>query len=211
MKLEVIRVMDDEGRVVHPEREPKLTGDELRRLFRAMTLQRVLDERMMMIQRTGGIGFYLTCTGEEAVPYGAAHALRTSDWILTAYRETGAALYRGYPLRTFMCQMFGNAEIKKGTDDVRGDYISYDAVTEYYQVVGGGKIVGTPGNPEGRVRAVIQPKNKMDKLDKPFNKSDKPAKTDKPGKADNPGGPQANANPAVPLKTAPGLSNPPPQ
>jgi len=115
MKLEVIRVMDDEGRVVHPEREPKLTGDELRRLFRAMTLQRVLDDRMMRIQRVGRIGFYLTCTGEEAVPYGTAHALRDSDWILTAYRETGAALYRGYPLRTFMCQMFGNAE-----DTVKG-------------------------------------------------------------------------------------------
>ena len=38
MKLEVIRVMDDEGRVVHPEREPELSGDELRRLFRAITL-----------------------------------------------------------------------------------------------------------------------------------------------------------------------------
>jgi pyruvate dehydrogenase E1 component alpha subunit len=115
MKLEVIRVMDDEGRVVHPEREPKLTGDELRRLLRAMILQRILDDRMTLIQRTGRIGFYLTCTGEEAVPYGAAHALREGDWIFTAYRETGAALYRGYPLRTFMCQMFGNAE-----DPVKG-------------------------------------------------------------------------------------------
>jgi 2-oxoisovalerate dehydrogenase E1 component alpha subunit len=115
MKLEVIRVMDDDGRVVHPEREPKLTGDELRGLLRAMILQRVLDERMLLIQRTGRIGFYLTCTGEEAVPYGTTHALRASDWIFTAYRETGAALYRGYPLRTFMCQMFGNAE-----DPVKG-------------------------------------------------------------------------------------------
>ncbi len=115
MKLEVIRVLDDEGHVVHPEREPKLTGDELRRLFRAITLQRILDDRMMRIQRIGRIGFYLSCIGEEAVPYGAAHALRDSDWIFTAYRETGAALYRGYPLRTFMCQMFGNAE-----DPVKG-------------------------------------------------------------------------------------------
>jgi pyruvate dehydrogenase E1 component alpha subunit len=115
MKLEVIRVMDDEGRVIHPERDPQLSGDELRRLFRAMSLQRILDDRMTIIQRTGRIGFYLTCTGEEAVPYGTAHALRDSDWILTAYRETGAALYRGYPLRTFMCQMFGNAE-----DPVKG-------------------------------------------------------------------------------------------
>jgi 2-oxoisovalerate dehydrogenase E1 component alpha subunit len=115
MKLEVIRVMDDEGRVVHPEREPKLTGDELRRLFRAITLQRFLDERLLLMQRVGRIGFYLSCLGEEAVPYGAAHALRDGDWIFTAYRETGAALYRGYPLRTFMCQMFGNAD-----DPVKG-------------------------------------------------------------------------------------------
>ena len=115
MKLEVIRVMDDEGRVVHPEREPKLTGDELRRLFRAITLQRILDERMLWEQRKGQMGFYLSCLGEEAVPYGTAHALRESDWIFTAYRETGAALYRGYPLRTFMCQLFGNAE-----DPVKG-------------------------------------------------------------------------------------------
>ena len=115
MKLEVIRVMDDEGQVVHPEREPNLTGDELRRLFRAMTLQRILDDRMIRMQRVGRIGFYLTCTGEEAVPYGTAHALRDGDWIFSAYRETGAALYRGYPLRTFMNQMFGNAE-----DTVKG-------------------------------------------------------------------------------------------
>ena len=57
--------MDDEGRVVHPEREPKLTGDELRRLFRAITLQRILDDRMMRLQREGRIGFYLSCIGEE--------------------------------------------------------------------------------------------------------------------------------------------------
>jgi 2-oxoisovalerate dehydrogenase E1 component alpha subunit len=115
MKLEVIRVMDDEGRVVHPEREPKLTGDELRRLFRAITLQRILDDRMLIMQRKGNIGFYLQCIGEEAAIYGTAHALLDRDWIFTAYRETGAALYRGYPLRTFMCQMFGNAE-----DPVKG-------------------------------------------------------------------------------------------
>ena len=88
MKLEVIRVMDDEGRVVHPEREPKLTGDELRRLFRAITLQRILDDRMMRLQRVGRIGFYLSCIGEEAVVYGTAHALRDeADDRLLVLRE----------------------------------------------------------------------------------------------------------------------------
>jgi lipopolysaccharide export system protein LptA len=59
-------------------------------------------------------------------------------------------------------QMFTNARIQRGGDEVRGDYISYNAVTEFFQVIGGGKSVASPGNPQGRVRAVIQPKPKPD-------------------------------------------------
>jgi len=57
-------------------------------------------------------------------------------------------------------QMFTNARIQHGGDEVRGDYISYNAVTEFFQVIGGGKSAATGGNPQGRVRAVIQPKTK---------------------------------------------------
>ena len=56
-------------------------------------------------------------------------------------------------------QMFTNARMQRGGDEVRGDYISYNAVTEYFQVIGGGKSA-TTGNPQGRVRAIIQPKPK---------------------------------------------------
>jgi lipopolysaccharide export system protein LptA len=56
--------------------------------------------------------------------------------------------------------MFNRAYLKKGNDEVRGSYISYEATTEFFRVVGGGKQAATPGNPEGRVRAVIQPKGK---------------------------------------------------
>jgi lipopolysaccharide export system protein LptA len=72
-------------------------------------------------------------------------------------------------------EMFTNARVKKGIDEVRGDYISYNAVTEFYQVIGGGPAAATPGNPEGRVRAVIQPK-------KDFQK--KPSQPEKPGGAE---------------------------
>jgi lipopolysaccharide export system protein LptA len=57
-------------------------------------------------------------------------------------------------------QMFTNARIQRGRDELRGDYISYNSITEFFQVIGGGKTVATPGNPQGRVRAVIQPKPK---------------------------------------------------
>jgi lipopolysaccharide export system protein LptA len=61
-------------------------------------------------------------------------------------------------------QMFTAAEIRKGSDQVQGDYISYNAVTEFYQVIGGPS-VSTAGNPKGRVRATIQPPKKT--ADKP--------------------------------------------
>lgn len=55
-------------------------------------------------------------------------------------------------------QLFTQARVKRNQDEVRGNYISYDAKTEFYQVIGG-KEAATPNNPQGRVRAVIQPKN----------------------------------------------------
>jgi lipopolysaccharide export system protein LptA len=65
-----------------------------------------------------------------------------------------------YDGRAEKVQMFARASMKRGQDEVRGDYISYDATTEFFQVTGGGPKAASPGNPEGRVRAVMQPKSK---------------------------------------------------
>lgn len=56
-------------------------------------------------------------------------------------------------------ELFGQAHIKSGLDEVQGPYISYDGKTENYLVTGGSPEAGKPGKPE-RVRAVIQPKQK---------------------------------------------------
>jgi len=66
-----------------------------------------------------------------------------------------------------MLQMFGVARLTKGNDEVRGDYISYNAKTEFFQVLGGGTAAATPANPAGRVRAVILPKPKPSDDGKP--------------------------------------------
>lgn len=64
-----------------------------------------------------------------------------------------------YDGRTETMQMFNRAQLKRGQDEVRGNYISYDARTEFFQVTGSNK-ASAEGAPEGRVRAVIQPKPK---------------------------------------------------
>jgi lipopolysaccharide export system protein LptA len=57
-------------------------------------------------------------------------------------------------------EFFNRAWVKSGLDEVRGQFISYDARTENYFVTSGANgSRAQPGSNE-RVRAVIQPKNK---------------------------------------------------
>jgi lipopolysaccharide export system protein LptA len=58
-----------------------------------------------------------------------------------------------YDSKADTVQFFKSAHIKRGGDDVRGEYISYNAITEFFQVIGSGK-------PDDRVKVVIQPKPK---------------------------------------------------
>jgi pyruvate dehydrogenase E1 component alpha subunit/2-oxoisovalerate dehydrogenase E1 component alpha subunit len=84
-------------------------------MYRAMLVIRILDERMMTLQRQGRVGFYGACTGQEAACIGSAYALRRTDWIFPALREGAAMLMRGFPLVPYLCQVFGNAgDVTKG-------------------------------------------------------------------------------------------------
>ena len=63
-------------------------------------------------------------------------------------------------------QLFNRAHMKRGNDEVRGSYISYDQPTEFFRVVGE-QDNAARGSAPGRVRAVIQPKNKDAKSPEP--------------------------------------------
>ena len=71
----------------------------------------------------------------------------------------GSAQRIEYDGRMDKVQLYTKAWVKRGEDIVHGNYIMYDANAEYAEVIGG-DTSGAPGAPAGRVRAVIQPKNK---------------------------------------------------
>ena len=71
----------------------------------------------------------------------------------------GYALRIEYDQRKDLVQLFNQARMKRGLDEAHGNYISYDGKTEFFQVIGG-KETATATNPRGRVRTVIQPKQK---------------------------------------------------
>src|SRR5947207_1743997 len=91
-----------------PPREVHVDDDTLRAIYRELLRIRVIDTRMMLLQRQGRVGFYGACTGQEAVPIACAFATKKSDWIFPALREQAIMLARDFPLTTFVAQVFGN-------------------------------------------------------------------------------------------------------
>ena len=138
MKFELLRILDCEGHIVRPDLEPAIAGPGLRGMYEAMLQSSLLDERLLRFQRQGRIGFYLTAWGEEATLIGPTFALRPSDWIFSCYREQAVALYRGYDLRTMMCQLFGNAE-----DPVRGRQLPAHHTAKHLNFMTVSSVVGT--------------------------------------------------------------------
>lgn len=64
-----------------------------------------------------------------------------------------------YDGRSDKVQMYNRALIKRGQDEVRGQYISYDSNSEFFQVDGATKSASAkPG--DSRVRVIMQPKAK---------------------------------------------------
>jgi len=62
--------------------------------------------------------------------------------------------------RNEITQFFNRAWVRSGLDEVRGAYISYDALNEKYLVNTTGGTTGNTG--PARVRAIIQPRNKKE-------------------------------------------------
>lgn len=92
-----------------------LSNAQLLEVYRAMMRIRVLDDRMITLQRQGRVGFYGACTGQEAATIASGYALRPGDWVFQALREQGVALMRGLPLVPLIAQVFGNSgDLTKG-------------------------------------------------------------------------------------------------
>lgn len=109
---EPFHLLTPEGRA---EREPAMPVEQAVALYRAMVQNRLLDERMITLQRQGRIGFYIGSIGEEAAILGSCAALGPRDWVFPCYRENGAALWRGLPLQRFVDNLVGN-----GNDPIQG-------------------------------------------------------------------------------------------
>ena len=112
--LGLLTVLRDDGSA-DPAHDPGLAPALLLRMWREMKRLRTLETRMVVLQRQGRVGFYGSCTGQEATPIATGLALAPEDWVFPALRESAIMLVRGFPLSSYVAQVFGNArDVLKG-------------------------------------------------------------------------------------------------
>ncbi len=107
--IDHISVLDETGRL-DASLEPKIDPEVLRRLYRVMLLARRFDERLLSLQRQGRIGTFPPISGQEAAHLGAAAVLKPDDWMVPAFREMAADIWRGRPLDSIIVYNNGFSE-----------------------------------------------------------------------------------------------------
>ena len=90
----LIRVLTDEGEA-KGEWDPKLDAATLIQGLEYMMRLRIFDDRMIKMQRTGKLSFYMRSFGEEAIAIAQTMALEEQDWLFPSYRQPGAQFVRG--------------------------------------------------------------------------------------------------------------------
>jgi pyruvate dehydrogenase E1 component alpha subunit len=111
-EIDRVEVLSEEG-LVDETLMPDLAPAQIQHLYRHMVLTRQFDERMFKLQRQGRLGTYPRVAGQEGAHVGAALALRPDDWMVPAFRETGALMLRGVPMWQLL-QFWGGDERGSG-------------------------------------------------------------------------------------------------
>ena len=98
-KIEYLSILNEKGEL-DASLEPDIPEELLLKLYRAILLGRKFDERLLNLQRQGRIGTFAPTSGQEAAHLGAVALLRPSDWMVPAFRETAAEIWRGRSLES---------------------------------------------------------------------------------------------------------------
>lgn len=80
-----------------------------RRMYEAMVRTRVFDRKAVALQRTGQLGTYASCLGQEAIGTAIGLSLGSEDVYIPAYREYAAQFLRGVPMHRIL-QYWGGDE-----------------------------------------------------------------------------------------------------
>lgn len=108
---EIVVSPDELGEVegALPPPGPALQALELRALYRALVLPRIIEEKALVLLRQGRLSKWFSGIGQEAIAVGVTAALRSDDWILPLHRNLGVFTTRQLDLLQLFRQVFGRS------------------------------------------------------------------------------------------------------
>jgi pyruvate dehydrogenase E1 component alpha subunit len=134
-KIEYLSILNEKGEL-DVSLEPHIPEELLLKLHRTLLLSRKFDERLMNLQRQGRIGTFPPINGQEAAQLGAVALLRPSDWMVPAFRETAAEIWRGRSLESVIIYNNGYSEGAEIPQDLNNLPISVPVGSQILHAVG---------------------------------------------------------------------------
>jgi len=105
-----LQIMDDEGRIIHPEWMPALADEQAVEALRRMLYVRTADAMAVSYQRQGRMYTYPPNYGQEAISVAVGMVMRDEDWLAPAYRELGAWLAKGARMKDIFLYFGGHEQ-----------------------------------------------------------------------------------------------------
>jgi len=119
LKEQMLQILDHNGKIVNDKLEPNIKKETLIKMYETMILGRTSDEKALQFQRQGRMLTYAPNIGQEAAQVGPMAALEPQDWLVLAFREFNAMLYKGVTLEQAFLYWYGNERGSKYDDDVK--------------------------------------------------------------------------------------------
>jgi pyruvate dehydrogenase E1 component alpha subunit len=134
-KIEYLSILNEKGEL-DASLEPDIPEKTHLKLHRSILLGRKFDERLLNLQRQGRIGTFAPISGQEATQLGAVALLRPSDWMVPAFRETAAEIWRGRSLESVIIYFNGYSEGAEIPQDLNNLPISVPVGSQILHAVG---------------------------------------------------------------------------
>ena len=98
---ETLQIIDPQGHL-SPDHQCPIEAQQLIESYEAMVTIRQFDQKAVALQRTGQLGTYPSCLGQEAFSVGISKAMQDNDVLVPYYRDQAAQYLRGVPLKQLL-------------------------------------------------------------------------------------------------------------
>ena len=134
-KIEYLQILDEDGSC-DEALMPRLSSEDIKKLYEMLVLVRVFDQKAFNMQRQGRLGTYIQFKGQEACQVGSAFALKDDDCIFPMYRNSGLLIARKQPIVQVLQYWSGDERGQKSPPNVNNFPIAIPVGTQAIHAVG---------------------------------------------------------------------------